>query len=165
MKKHTLLLGILISLFFACSSDDEDSTPNNNPVGTYTLTSAKTAVPIDSNANGTFDDTELMNNVDCIPKIILKADNTFVIDDFSIYQSASWGNGNVSIDPVICEQYSTFNGSYSITDGSLIFTTGQESIIYTISENKITRTGQESYFTSSTASNPSTISVTYTYTK
>ncbi len=151
-----------MTLLFSCSSNDDDGDDQslNDPVGTYTLTSAKTSAAIDSDADGVFDNTELMDVINCSPKIILNADNTLVTDSFYIEQNFI----NNVINPISCQLYTAYSGTYTITDGSVIFTSNEGNAIWTISGNTITRIETGNYFYIS-PTDIGEVTITYTYTK
>ena len=142
MKIKTLLITCfaLVALV-SCKSDDsgDDGGGGSNFLGTYTLVSIASTVDLDPNADGTFDDRELINNVNCNSSIILNSDDTFVWQPTIILEQA-FINSN-DYERISCFNWSVNQGDYVINDGSLVLNTTNQSAdttdIFNISEGEI----------------------------
>ena len=139
MKIKTLLITCfaLVALV-SCKSDDsgDDTSGGSSSVGTYTLVSITSAENLDPNADGTFDDTELINNINCNSALVLNSDDTFVWQEIVLSQpldSSGYGGITCIVD--------VHEGDYTVNDGSLVLnitniTNGRTDIL-SISQNEV----------------------------
>lgn len=143
MKIKTLLVTCFVfAALVSCKSDDSgDDSGGDSFTGTYTLVSITSAVSLDPNADGTFDDTELINNVTCNSSIILNSDDTFVWQPIIIWEQAFINSTDYEV--ISCFNFSVNQGDYVINDGSLVLNTTNQSAdttdILSISQGEIER--------------------------
>jgi len=123
MKKLNLLFAILIGLsILSCSKDDGDPPLNeNNHVGTYTLKSVVSNTELDPEVTGTFDETALLDNIDCSSLLILKEDNSFSWDYLSLSQIVNNIMYVVTYTEMECSTFNSGAGQYEITNGGISF--------------------------------------------
>lgn len=94
----------------------------SNHIATYTLTSILSSFPLDPNVSGTFDDDELIDNIDCVSFISLNADNTFSWGFLSLNQFSTSFLGLISsYGPITCSIPSEISGQFEISNGELSF--------------------------------------------
>ena len=131
MKRLFSVLCIAI-LFAACSSDDDSPAATNKLEGSWTLTQANLAVPVDFNNDGTLD-RNFKNEVPCFESdIVFRADNTFTqnISTVDIQEA----NGDFT---VVCDGTITTNGTYELNGDQLTTTvqTGTSPEVTTVTIN------------------------------
>tara|TARA_R110002049_G_scaffold223573_5_gene395231 strand:+ start:995 stop:1531 length:537 start_codon:yes stop_codon:yes gene_type:complete len=108
-------------LFSGCSKDDDstDNTPNH--FGTYTLTSISSNFLLDSNADGEFNDDQLIDNLSCSSSIVLNADNSFTWDVLNIRQDSSGFIVISSYEPIRCFITENITGQFVVDDIEITF--------------------------------------------
>ena len=129
MKNILYISFVLLFVLSSCSSDDSTPIPQDDFTGTYTLTSVKTSEPLDTNDDGTFDDSELIDNITCVSFITLTSNNfTWTV----IQVTGDGGNG------INCFAIDTVSGSFTRSGDSFILSGNNITGTVTRNDNQLT---------------------------
>ncbi len=127
MKNFLYVSFVFLFVFMSCSSDDNGNTGSQDDfTGTYTLTSVRTAEPLDTDDNGTFDDSELIDNITCVSSVTLNSNNTFTWGVIQV--TGDGGNG------ILCFPIETSSGTFTRSGDDFIL--NGNTIIGTMTRNE-----------------------------
>lgn len=114
MKNFLYISFVFLFVLTSCASDDSgNSVIQDDFTGTYTLTSVTTSEPLDTNDDGTFDDSELIDNITCVSNVTLNSNNTFT---WSVIQVTGDGQNGI-----ICSLLDTVSGAFTRSGDSFTF--------------------------------------------
>lgn len=133
MNRNFPLLVLFVSLLvFSACKKEKDPTPETVS-GTYTLTSIVPSKALDPEADGTFGDTELIDNITCPSKLIIDDTNGATYQFVNLNQSFTPNPMNNDYYALDC-QGDTYPYTYTLTDNSLTMTIdqGSEIIIFSV---------------------------------
>jgi hypothetical protein len=130
MKNFLYVSIVFLFVITSCGSDDNgNSVIQDDFTGTYTLTSVRTSEPLDTNDDGTFDDSELIDNITCVSFITLTSNNfTWTV----IQVTGDGGNG------IICLSVDTVSGAFTRNGDSFILNSNNITGTMTRNENELT---------------------------
>ena len=120
-------------LFVLTSCGSDDSGPSmiqDDFTGTYTLTSVKTSEPLDTNNDGTFDDSELIDNITCVSSVTLNSNNTFT---WSVVQVTGDGGNGIN-----CFSIDTVSGAFTRSGDSFVLNSANITGTMERNENELT---------------------------
>ena len=111
MKKRNLLLTILIVLtILSCSSEKDE--PIGSVVGTYSLISIEPNIALDTDLNGEFVNTELIDYISCSSSMTLNSNGTIDWDYLNISQNLN--SETSTYTEIECQKINGGTGQYEI---------------------------------------------------
>jgi len=131
MKNFLYISFVFLFVFTSCSSDDNgNNVTQDDFTGTYTLTSVRTSEPLDTNDDGTFDDSELIDNITCVSSVTLNSNNTFT---WVVIQVTGDGTNDIN-----CLLKETASGTFTRSGDSFILNGNTITGNMTRNENELT---------------------------
>ncbi|MFK7808331.1 MAG: hypothetical protein AB8F74_11065 [Saprospiraceae bacterium] len=121
MKNLQILLVFLLGLqICSCSSDDESmNTPDYS--GIYTLRTIESDKALDPDVTGTFDQTELLDDLTCNSTILLNADSSFLWSYVTLNQIVNNIMGTTTYQNMECILFTGSTGSYQVSGAGVAF--------------------------------------------
>ena len=109
------------SLILSCSSNEDEFNSSGSIVGVYNLVSIESNNALDPDVTKEFNDTEIVDNIECSSTMILDSNGLITWDYLNLVQTLDLNSEPLLYSEIECQKINGGSGQYEITHEGITF--------------------------------------------